>query len=261
MAKQIKIFLLFLSIIYVGEILPQAYDGTPCQNASNPTLLQQITNNKLPDMYIGDSVQQRNRDNYNGYDRYHTKNWASSILMPKTPLPKVPKEMDFDNEIQFVNRVNLSCLYSPYSLMDKDVSTAWSEGVEGDGIGEVVLAYVDVRRPIKIWTGFGKSAALFIANNRPKEIRVHVLESGYYSVGQSNFVLGQFRKLGVHSVILLDLNGYQKLEIPTYKLKGAPSPNKDSKERLYHSVIAIEILSVYKGDKYSDTLITEVLNE
>ncbi|GBF37149.1 hypothetical protein LPTSP1_01270 [Leptospira johnsonii] len=169
--------------------------------------------------------------------------------------------MDFDNEVQFVRRVNLSCLYSPYSLMDKDTSTAWSEGVEGDGLGEVVLAYVDVQKPIKIWTGFGKNQKLFLANNRPKVIRVYVLEAGYYGVGESNFVLGKFKSLGVHEIALLDVNGYQKLNIPLYKLNPIGIGSGADKQYMRESILAIEIVSVYKGEKYSDTLITEVSNE
>ncbi|MEI1279739.1 hypothetical protein V6Z05_15520 [Leptospira venezuelensis] len=65
----------------------------------------------------------------------------------------------------------------------------------------------------------------------------------------------------VHEVTLLDMNGYQKLNIPTYKIKPIVLGSGADKQYRQESILAIEIVSVYKGEKYSDTLITEVSNE
>ena len=60
--------------------------------------------------------------------------------------------------------------YSACRLFDKDVTTAWVEGVKGDGIGEYVLIVQENTFPGKIHinNGYQKSESLFFKNCRPK---------------------------------------------------------------------------------------------
>jgi hypothetical protein len=66
--------------------------------------------------------------------------------------------------------------FGPLALRDGRSSTAWCEGVAGDGVGEIVIGPPLVEeRPVEIWIGYGKSPALFRSNGRPRRVRVHLL--------------------------------------------------------------------------------------
>ena len=59
-------------------------------------------------------------------------------------------------------------------LFDKDVTTAWVEGVKGDGIGEYVLIGQKKNLPDKIHinNGYQKSESLYLKNCRPKSLGI-----------------------------------------------------------------------------------------
>ncbi len=65
--------------------------------------------------------------------------------------------------------------YAPFHINDGDLSTAWVEGVEGDGIGESILlrsAPFSVIKEMTIWPGYYKSADLYQKNSVPTGIRI-----------------------------------------------------------------------------------------
>lgn len=68
---------------------------------------------------------------------------------------------------------SLSDRYSPFNLIDGDTATAWVEGAEGFGLGEVVrLAVSEIPRVIGIWPGYQRTQSIFLRNGRPARIRL-----------------------------------------------------------------------------------------
>jgi len=189
-------------------------------------------------------------NNYSLSPRYESEKWASSTLKPDGTKPECTDENPCANSEE--SEAKYACKYSAYSAQDKDTKTAWAEGIDGDGIGEILLAKIDFSKPIKIFAGLGLSKKLFEANNRPKEIKVYVLEIGKIEAGAQIPSYDHLKIKETHTIELKDTFGYQPLNIPKYKLKNNSNGNKH--------IIGIEILSVYKGTKYSDTLISEISN-
>ncbi len=146
---------------------------------------------------------------------------------------------------------NWECMYSPERITDGNPATAWCEGVPDEGINQVVIAHVDVLRPVRIWTGFGISKALFAANCRPRKIAVMVLVAEETSPHQDGTAYVNIKIVAQHEVELKDLNGYQSLPIPE---------NNITDEKRHLTFLAIKILTVYHGTKYKDTLISEISN-
>jgi len=160
-------------------------------------------------------------------------------------------EPDFNIEVTFpmpiISTVKASSTlesksvkYSPSNVLDCDPTTAWVEGVKGDGIGETLtLSVVDVagRWParavekIGIVSGYAKNKDIFYKNNRPKKIKITLF---------SRFNSKKY--VTIHT--LKDIMDTQYIEF-----------NKKS----FISNIEIEILSVYKGSKYDDTCISDVI--
>jgi hypothetical protein len=236
-----------LSAMCVGlacsaTLFAQAYEGSPCDSYSNPALKKHVKDGSIPELTV----------DFRSYINTY-QSWASSSLAPDTKRPvKEASEEDFD----FTEREHRwTCMYTAFSARDGDTKTAWVEGMKDDGIGEVLLVKVDASRPVEIWAGIGASPALFKANNRPKRVRVTVFTAretdrapgAQYSLMQYDAI-----KAAAHSEIeLADVNGYQPLPLPKYSMP----PIADV------TFVAIEILSVYRGSKYSDTAITEVRNK
>ena len=163
-----------------------------------------------------------------------------------------------DAKIEIQNaREDWECQYSSYNLIDGLPSTAWVEGVDGDGIGEVVLVqHIDINKPAIIWAGYGKSDALFKANNRPAKVKVYLLGSSCNTQGtQMSVIFPYFKVAGTKELVLKDVNGFQPLELPaiqdSVRIKGCEQGS-------FFYFLAIEIRSVYKGTRYSDTCISEV---
>ncbi len=113
------------------------------------------------------------------------------------------------------------------NVIDGSDSTAWIEGVSGDGVGEWIQLDLDgeyVLNGLEIENGYWKSAELYSKNGRVKSLRLT------FSDGSSQtFSLND--EFGVLQTIALD----------------AP---------VVTSSIKIEILEVYPGNKYDDTCIT-----
>jgi hypothetical protein len=181
---------------------------------------------------------------------YDSQLWASSALKPDGTKPECLPEKGCMNSEE--SDAKYSCKYSARSAQDRNSKTAWAEGKDGDGIGEILLATLDFSKPIKIFAGLGLNKKFFEANNRPKEIKVYVIEIGKIESGAQIPSYNHLKIKETHTIELKDTFGYQPLNIPKYKLKNNSNGNKH--------IIGIEILSVYKGTKYSDTLISEISN-
>ncbi len=122
--------------------------------------------------------------------------------------------------------------YHPNYVGDVDPATGWVEGVEGSGAGEwlrIAVTPLDGTSAVKlkIRNGYQKSAALFKANARAKEITVKLLPSGKTA-----------------KVTLTDKQGWQEVAVaqPPAQLRG----------------VELMVGSVYEGSKYADLVISDV---
>lgn len=119
------------------------------------------------------------------------------------------------------------------NLGDEILDRAWAEGKPGSGIGETIN-YRTIRNAwplekIIIYNGYQKEIGLWKRNNRVKELKLYV-------DGKAVAVLP-----------LADETGAQSFDV-----------TKWFKQREKPYAIKLEILSVYKGDKHDDTVISEI---
>jgi hypothetical protein len=121
---------------------------------------------------------------------------------------------------------------------DFDLNTAWVEGENNHGEGEYIVFEFQMKERsddklaitgFSIANGYHKTTKLWQENSRAKKLKMYVDNKPYAIIE------------------LLDARGFQKIEFGSIKLE--PKTNK---------ALKFEILEVYKGDKYSDTAITEV---
>lgn len=177
--------------------------------------------------------------------------WCSSFLPPDAPKPAKTAEMDdFLREYQWALD-NWSCQYSPERLMDGNPATAWAEAAPDEGIGEAVIARVDLTKPVRIWAGFGHSLDYFKKNARPRKVLVTVLRAERGDAHQFGTVYQNIRAIAQGETELQDMNGYQALDLPSFDV---------DEDMAGLGFVAVKILSVYPGTKYKDALISEISN-
>ncbi|MFB6366113.1 discoidin domain-containing protein [Paenibacillus elgii] len=114
--------------------------------------------------------------------------------------------------------------YNANQLTDGNTKTGWCEGVKGDGIGETVtLEFGELREVsgIDLINGLAQSLQTFKANNRVKSLKAE------FSDGSSEILVA----------LIVQMNFNKKVKT---------------------SFIKLTILEVEKGDKYSDTCMSEV---
>ena len=119
-------------------------------------------------------------------------------------------------------------LHSADRLVDGTLDDAWSEGVDGQGEGEFItisLSNLRVLSGMVMYAGYQRSESLYYKNSRPSLIRIA-------------FDDGDFEEIP-----LMDVLGRQDLAFSRMH---------------YASQVMITILSVYPGNNYSDTVISEL---
>jgi|688.fasta_scaffold12625_5 hypothetical protein len=125
--------------------------------------------------------------------------------------------------------------YDPANAHDLDYCTAWCEGVPGPGIGQSLTYRFKPDSPrlhtIKISNGLVTSEAAWRANNRVK--RILVSENG----------------LPVLELTLSDTMDDQTFELPRLFGQRADGQPMD---------LSFTILEVYPGERFDDTVITEI---
>lgn len=124
--------------------------------------------------------------------------------------------------------------YDINALTDGDLSTAWCEGRKGVGIGEIItLRWTNASAVDNLWlfNGYTKSNASFTNNGRVRDVRITLWSTNEVERRQMAFTLR-------------DTASEQAIPLPW--------PNLQPRQ------IEIEILSTYKGAKYSDTCMSEI---
>ena len=118
--------------------------------------------------------------------------------------------------------------YSATNAFDSDLSTAWVEGIKGSGIGEYITVISDRPKALKgfsIYAGYGKSDDIYYKNGRIKELSI-------WADGR------WFQTFALRDV--------QKWQDCTFD------------EPLVAYTIDFMIESVYPGNKYEDTCLSEL---
>lgn len=114
------------------------------------------------------------------------------------------------------------------NIFDGDTFTAWSEGVDGPGIGEKLVISFDEEceiSGISILNGYQKSENLYYKNARPSDMEI---------------IFSDGNKENIH---IHDEMGWETIQFS---------------ETYVSSSMTIVITDVYDGSKYEDTLITEL---
>jgi hypothetical protein len=247
-------FILLLFILFYHSAYTQGYEGSPCGIGGNfPKEFLQKKQLKDIKVLINECM-------LDGGQLYTSMLKASgkAPLSVKDPNFKPPpdwSEADGDEAYD-----SWTCMYSGGRAVDGSSSTAWVEGVEGHGKGElIVITKLDLSKRLEILSGFGKSQALFVANNRPKTINIHIVRALPAEGGESQ--CGTFyaalKIISTSKVVLKDINQFQSLPIPAFKMENYPFQGE---QRDYSYWLMIEIIDVYPGTKYNDTCISEIRN-
>ena len=121
--------------------------------------------------------------------------------------------------------------YYPWLVNDNDYSTCWCEGVKGDGIGESITVFLEEKcevRRLYISNGLTSSKISFEINNSIKDCELTMSDGEKFKLTLSN-----------------------KYNEQPYCIE-LPHP-------VFTDSIEIKILSVYKGTKYEDTCISEII--
>jgi len=140
--------------------------------------------------------------------------------------------------------------YKPANAFDNDIKTAWVEGREDDGEGEILAFFRPTpSKRFGILPGYGTEKH-FKLNNRVRSIRFSVFEMPGINANQC---LGVFYSKG--KLLKTDVFSFEDKMAVQYFSPGKYSLSDNG------YIYTIEILSVYKGIKYTDTCIAEVVAE
>jgi len=185
---------------------------------------------------------------------------ATSFLKPSGKAPKIIIDPAGEEPPEDTEYVNWTCKYSPGQITDHNIATAWVEGVNGYGIGEaVIIPCLNLKNPVEIWNGYGKSQKLYRYNSRASKIKVSIIRAKMDDITQYGTMYEDVKIISSIIVKLKDVNTYQKISIPNYNVETHFHEAFD-KEIEYAYFLGIEILDVYKGSKWDDTCISEVRN-
>jgi hypothetical protein len=180
--------------------------------------------------------------------------WSTSMLPAdgKPPKKRIDPNDPASEVIAKAAENAWSCKYSAANVSDGRPETAWCEGADGAGINEAVAAVLpDGPGAPRIRAGYAKSPKAYVANNRPKRVRVTVLQAKDALAQQAGMVYRDLVVLGAHEVTLRDVNAWQPLPLPPFK--SLPEPRG--------TIVVVEILSVYPGSTAQDTCISEIGRE
>ena len=160
--------------------------------------------------------------------------------------------------------------YEQVKIWDDDLSTAWVEGNNSDGIGEWVCLKIDflngyvfdyedeslsekLKIHLKINNGFCKNVTTFFNNNRIKKAKISIFEYPWdaFEDERGTFVFEEPIINSEFEVELRDVSEEQDFEFLIGK-KG------NFKRGVLGLFLKLTILEVYPGEKYHDTCISEM---
>ncbi len=186
----------------------------------------------------------------------------------------------YSSDIKDVFNPNESGKYSSTNLFDGFLKTCW---VGGDNKTDKTSSlYIHVPDKIdldqiilNIFSGYGKSKALYKANARPKKIKLSLF-SGFYPEGFSTEVVSLYliKLFKTQTIVLADTFGVQSFSLNINKdlflqfqkktkeecknFSGKEYKPNDKLKLIPHLILRIEILDSYPGTKYTDVCISEL---
>jgi len=165
--------------------------------------------------------------------------------------------------------------YGMHTIFDGSRYTGWSEGVEGNGTGEVLWIQIDDGTDtLLVRNGFARNAELFDKNNRVRSFDVS-LWSAFLPAGMVSEYGPLYAVSPIGNSVTLDLEdsmplqeftlpfeytearkirGQLKNSFPEYAEKNDLPPHIEESAFL----LRIEITSVYQGSAWDDTCINEL---
>ena len=148
-----------------------------------------------------------------------------------------PQEVSASSSLKSQGNTNYLSEYAH----DLNYKTAWVEGVKGYGVGEYLLYTFDAYAPritnIIVVNGYVKSEKAWRENSRVKKLKMYIDDQPYAILN-----LKDERAANHFTVKPIGIEDRSNLE-PYY-------------DKTY--TIKFEILEVYPGDKYEDTVISEI---
>lgn len=185
--------------------------------------------------------------------------------------------LETNNQMQLNASSALNCQenvlvgkYGVSNVFDFDLSTAWVEGVEGEGVHETVYFRVPAGRSrLNIMNGYAKTKALYRKNNRVRTLKITcyagVNPEGYVSEMAASYKALPYPRewtlffpdtCKVHSFTLplfsSAADSFLTETLKTYK------NNFSLPAAATALIIKLEIQDVYKGSKWDDTCISEI---
>ena len=159
--------------------------------------------------------------------------------------------------------------YEWEKIRDKNLSTAWVEGIKGDGIGEWIIIPINgdyqylgyehdilkerITIAFTINNGFCKNEAVFKNNNRVKKAKITIYEVPLcaYEDFRGTQAIGEPWISYETEIQLADRMDEQKFNFIS-------NPKAPYKEGSLYLFLKLTILEVYPGEKYDDTCISEL---
>jgi len=157
--------------------------------------------------------------------------YFDGILAQDTSAIRV---VDYGSDTQLTDEYGT---YYVSNCFDHNLNTCWAEGASGDGIGSVIWGRWRVNRGgwllkgIAIWGGYHKSEDVYYKNNRPSGITVDI-----YCDGLKKTIDARLYDLPRCNLLFLD--DYTAFDDETE--------------------VFVTLNSVYPGNKYQDTCITDI---
>ncbi|NOY23422.1 MAG: hypothetical protein GXO70_07920 [Acidobacteria bacterium] len=163
--------------------------------------------------------------------------------------------------------------YGAQNLFDRNPATCWAEGEADSGIGQKIqVAVRGIPDKIKLINGYGKSPALFAKNNRIREIQLSCY-AAFFIEGHATELATELNALKFpveKTVTIADQTVEQKINFPFDRAKIAAflkqaraaffqnrSELAPKKVQLF-LLISLKIRSVYRGNKWNDTCLSEL---
>lgn len=151
-----------------------------------------------------------------------------------------------------------SMMYAASAAVDGRLETAWSEGAPGQGLGEILVIPIPAGTRLEIFSGFALRDDLWQRNSRPRGVGLTVLAPLSRITTSADVVYQDLVVLARDTALLDDRNGFQPLPLPEYARALARYGNPETGSGAPTLFVAIEILSVYQGTQWADTMISEI---
>ncbi len=237
----------FLHLLSIQPGFSQAYEAQPC--------VQQAT--------LGAQVEKGTIDSLTPKGPSFILSATSSMLeAPKSKRPSEPESSsmaDPDSHEEYLKSLDAwTCTYGAPNLVDGNIATGWAEGEKGHGKAAVVVVPLpDTSKGLQISAGYGKSESLWYKNSRPRLIEVSVFGQGWAPPVQGD-MQQELPLMGRIVIALQDTMGWQGLPLPPIQDKVVKARTTQADVSQKASYLALRILDVFPGTKWSDTVISEI---